>query len=188
MSDRAVTGVFGNRTAVALRIMKPVTKSEDRGSSMEPHGNFPNRTKRSPASIFYLPCQAEDPSQSFFVDYKDEGREILDAEVWIRNTVVPFRVPRSPEIHACPPGQHGELNHAIIDNATEEWRRSRLHEGEGNDRFWTYAVKLRTGGMSLNQIEAKLYEEAQYAKHPKERRAQIRSIMKSLQGSWRKAA
>jgi hypothetical protein len=35
-----------------------------------------DRGKRPPSSLFYLPCQAEDPSQSFFTDYKDEGRDI----------------------------------------------------------------------------------------------------------------
>ncbi len=81
----------------------------------------------------------------------------------------------------------GELNQPMIDTATEEWRRSRFHGGEGNDRFWEYAVQLRTAGMDFNGIETKLYEEAQYANHPKERRAQIWSIMNSLQSSWRKA-
>jgi hypothetical protein len=34
--------------------------------------------------------------------------------------------------------------------------------------------------MDLNDIEAKLRQEAKYGRTPKERRAQIRSVMKSL--------
>lgn len=141
--------------------------------SREPPQSGLDRTKRNPASIFYLPCQAADPSQSFFVDYNDENRAILDAEVWLRNTVVPFHQPRPPELHTWSPERHGELNQAMIDAATEEWRRSRLHEGEGNERFWNYAVELRRAGMHLPGIEAKLHDEAPHGRSPKERRTQF---------------
>lgn len=70
---------------------------------------------------------------------------------------------------------------------TREWRESRLHEGEGNDRFWDHAVTLRTTRMNIPEIEAKLSEEAQFARHPDQRLAQISSIMTNLRKSRRKA-
>ena len=39
-------------------------------------------------TMFYLPCQAADPEQSFFIDYKD-GRILCDAHTWIENSAVP---------------------------------------------------------------------------------------------------
>jgi hypothetical protein len=40
--------------------------------------------------------------------------------------------------------------------------------------------------MDLTEIKAQLYEEALFGRSPQERRAQIRSIVDSLQQSWRK--
>ena len=49
-----------------------------------------DRSKKAPNSLFYLPCQAQDPTQSFFNDYNDDKREILDPFKWIENSVVAF--------------------------------------------------------------------------------------------------
>ena len=62
------------------------------------------------------------------------------------------------------------------------------YPGEGNRRFFVYAVALRTAGMSLPDIESKLVEEAQFGRSPKERREQIPSIIASLKKTCRKAA
>jgi hypothetical protein len=141
-----------------------------------------DRSKRTPTSLFYLPCPAQQPDQSFFVDYNDENRAILDAEPWLRNTVIPFRQP-PPEVHAVPT----KRNQARVEEATENWRQSSAHEHVGNGRFFQYAVQLRAAGMDFFGLEAKLYEEVSYAGSPEERRKQIPSILKSLRQSNRRA-
>jgi hypothetical protein len=125
-------------------------------------------SKRTPTSLFYLPCQAQEPDQSFFADYNDKSRAILDAEPWLRNTVIPFRQP-PPEAHAVPT----KRNQAMVEEATENWRQSSAHEHEGNYRFFQYALQLRNAGMNRTELEAKLYEEVSYAKSPEQRRKQI---------------
>jgi hypothetical protein len=63
-----------------------------------------------------------------------------------------------------------------------------MYSGEGNARFFNYAISLRSAGMSLDSIERKLREEGTFGNSPKERRAQIRSIMKTLGQSFKKSA
>ena len=38
--------------------------------------------KLTPSSLFYLPCQAENPAHSFFIDHNPAGRVPLDPYVW----------------------------------------------------------------------------------------------------------
>ena len=50
-------------------------------------------------------------------------------------------------------------------------------------------VDLDRAGMSHAEIDATLWQEAGYGRHPSERRAQIKYIMRSLRGSsYRMAA
>ena len=164
-----------------------VTKPRsNKGQTRELPRSGLDRGKKTPSSLFYLPCRARDPSESFFVDYRDEGRAILDPEVWFGNSVVPFRrPPPAPPVNSSE--KHGELNNDLVEAATRDWRESPFHEGEGNKRLWDYAVKLRAAGLSHNDIEAMLYGEAAFARHPDQRLAQIPSIMNTLKASWRKA-
>ena len=99
--------------------------------------------------------------------------------------MVPFPVPFTTDgLYS----DHGKINLAMVEKATEEWRESIHHPGEGNSRFFVYAVALRTAGMSLPEIEAELIEEAPFGRSPKERREQIPSIITSLTKTWRRAA
>ena len=38
--------------------------------------------KLTPSSLFYLPCQAENPVHSFFIDHNSASRQPLDPYVW----------------------------------------------------------------------------------------------------------
>jgi hypothetical protein len=143
-------------------------------------------SKRTAASLFYLPCQAEDPTQSFFTDYNEQGREVLDAELWIDNTnVVPFE-PYFRE----PTGKHIKvptvIDQAKVGAATAEWRK--CPDGDGDNGFFNYAVELRDAGIPLNRIAVTLNTEAEFANSPKERRAQIKGIIGTLSKSHKKAA
>jgi len=136
-------------------------------------------SKRSPASLFYLPCQAKVPTDSFFHDfYNDETRTMLDPKKWIENSVIPF--PKHQVVRDAKLLLPATIDQAKVDQATAEWRQSINHRGEGDARFWTYALALRWAGMGFEQIEQTLQVEAINGRSPDERQAQIPSIMKTL--------
>ena len=62
------------------------------------------------------------------------------------------------------------------------------HPHEGNDRFFNFAVSLRSAGMSLNDIELTLRDEASFGRSVHQRRAQIPIIMSVLKRSFKKSA
>ena len=65
--------------------------------------------------------------------------------------------------------------------AIDRWRGAPA-EG-GNDAFLRLGRDLDRIGMSHAEIDATLWQEAGYGRHPSERRAQIKYIMRSLRGS-----
>jgi hypothetical protein len=140
-----------------------------------------------PTSLFYLPCQPKNSGDSFFQDYKDDKRKILDPMTWVRNSVVQFQkvddVRRN--VQPTPPEK---IDQAAVEKATMTWRESPKFPGEGDTRFFNYAIALRSAGMSLNDIEQKLRDEAEHGRSPDQRRAQILSIMKTLGQSFKKSA
>jgi hypothetical protein len=133
-------------------------------------------SKRLPTSLFYLPCQAEDPRHSFFIDYNDSGRVALDPLPWIENGPVPLQ----PKAVAWsePNDQKKEIDQGSVNSAIRDWRQT--PKGHGNDSFFLLAAKLKNAGMNPGQIEATLEKEATDARSPTERKQQIPSIMKSL--------
>jgi Type III restriction enzyme, res subunit len=146
-------------------------------------------SKRTPSSLFYLPCVAKVPTNSFFLDYyHDESRAVLNPRKWIEHSVVviPFRQSGGEREGEMSP-LNTTFDQSKVDEATRIWRESVNYPGEGNARFWSYARALRSAGMSLEQIEQTLKAESMNARKPSERRGQIPSIMKSLQQSWKKA-
>jgi hypothetical protein len=89
-------------------------------------------SKRLPTSLFYLPSQAADPSQSFFRDYNDASRLPLDPIPWISNGPMPLQ----PELSACPDldDDGREIDQARVEAAITNWRSS--PKGSGNDNFF----------------------------------------------------
>jgi len=65
------------------------------------------------------------------------------------------------------------------------WRQSRKYPGEGNDRFFNYAVSLRSAGISLNDIELKLRDEATFGNSPKENGITAKRLQRSRPPSRR---
>jgi hypothetical protein len=135
-------------------------------------------TKRSATSLFYLPCQAEDPEQSFFDYYDHPERLPLDPVPWIENSQVPIQ----PELHSdwfnSNPATGKEIDEARVQRARAEWRRT--PKGHGNDAFFRLALECKHAGMNLSQIESLLREELKYSHSPNEREAQISNILTSL--------
>ena len=140
-------------------------------------------SKRLPTSLFYLPSQAADPTQSFFRDYNDASRLPLDPIPWISNGPVPLQ----PELDACSDlnDNENQIDEALVQAAITNWRNS--PKGSGNDNFFQFSLELRKAGMNKTQIEKMLQSEAAFARSPKERRAQIPSIIKSLLKSHKRS-
>ena len=59
---------------------KKQLETNERIKSRKHHGF--DMGKLTPSSLFYLPCQAENPANSFFIDHNSPGRQPLDPYVW----------------------------------------------------------------------------------------------------------
>jgi hypothetical protein len=171
-----------------------IAKIEDAGYEVKSHRKSSRPpsgldiSKKTPASLFYLPCQAKNPDDSFFYDYyHDENRTMLDPRKWIEHSVVVVPFPKTAVERDQKLSPPATIDQAKVDEATTIWRQSIDHPGKGNARFWDYALALRSAGMSLGQIEQTLQVEAKNAQNPAKRKDQMPSIMKSLQQSWKKA-
>ena len=66
----------------------------------------------------------------------------------------------------------------MIEKAVEAWRST--PSGMGHDVFFRLGAALQRAGLDEAEIKAKLYEEAAYAHSPKERRGEIKGILRSL--------
>ena len=171
--------------------------------------------KLTPSSLFYLPCQAGKPADSFFIDHNSASRLPLDPYVWAGYAANHHRPsPKRPEPAAstvaepvpqpipptdCPKLRRmremiaAEAAGKVQDRAQrqtaaiEKWRCTPAKGG--NEGFFQLGVDLRGAGLSMAEIEATLRHEAGYARHPDQRRREIKSIMRTLRGSsWRMAA
>lgn len=131
---------------------------------------------RLPTSLFYAPCQAQNPEDSFFIDRSEEPRSLLSPSVWLKNISVPLQ----PDFEPLPDFVNDEPNEALVRAAVAVWRDSKGQKGRGDEMFFGLALGLRRAEMSLSQIEGTLRSEAQFARSPGERQSQIPSIMSSL--------
>jgi hypothetical protein len=166
-------------------------KLEDAGYSVESRKrksrNAPRRKsgldwgKRAPTSLFNAPCQAEDPTHSFFDLYTEPGRVTLDPAMWVENSGYLIQLEVEPKGPFDEPSR--QVNQRAVDAAIEKWRMSSAFPGEGNGRFFGLALDLRSAGMDTCGIEVTLQSEAAYGRSPRERVAQIPSIMNSLRES-----
>ena len=134
-------------------------------------------SKSAPTSLFYLPCQAKDPAQSFFIDYDGPERFPLDAVAWIENGPIPLQ-PESPDCSE-PWADGKEIDQLRVQRAITEWRNA--PKGMGNYSFFRLGLECKRAGMNLGQIETLLKTEAQFAHSRSDRKAQIPSILTSLQ-------
>jgi hypothetical protein len=209
--------------AIAEQIMRTVNRAgywskkqletNDRIKSRKHHGF--DMGKLPPSSLFYLPCQAENPVDSFFIDHHSPGRVPLDPYVWAGYaanhlrpvqdpaetvaTTVARPVQRAMPTTECPKLQrmremiaeeeaarhHDNLSRRTAA-AIERWHGTPA-EG-GNRAFFQLAVDLCGAGMTMTDIDSILRQEACYGRHPSERRAQIRYIMRTLRTSSRRLA
>jgi hypothetical protein len=172
--------------------------------------------KLTPSSLFYLPCQAENPAGSFFIDHHSASRQPLDPYLWAGYAANHYRPEPEPSAETVtptvaepvqppmPPTNCPKLRlmremiaaeeaAKVQDDraqrraaAIEKWRGTPAKGG--NRAFFQLGVDLRSAGLNMADIEATLRQEAGYARHPAERRSQIKSIMQTLRESFRRLA
>jgi hypothetical protein len=172
----------------------PLAKPDPDKPGVRAHGF--DTGKLHATSLFHRPSLAKDPGGSHFQIFDGQP---LDPYVWMASLIddddgvdeaVPpegpvdrDRINDEPEEPVMPRGtirNKIKVDDAAVAAATDRWRDACNHPGEGNDRFFTFAIDLIKAGMSVDDIEATLRFEHQYGRSPIEREAQIRSIMDSL--------
>ena len=83
-------------------------------------------SKSVPTSLFYFPCQAQSPDDSFFIEYM-EGRYPLNPSTWIENSAIPLQ----PAFEPFDPlgNETSEVDRAAIELAVKLWRASQVQSG-----------------------------------------------------------
>ena len=207
--------------AIAQQIMRTLNRDgywskkqlevNERIKSRKHHGF--DMSKLVPSSLFYLPCQARDPANSFFIDHDAPGRQPLDPYVWAGYAANHHRpapepvemVPTNVRIaQPAPPTKCPKLKLMRDLLAEEEAIRQRYYQTrcreaaigkwrsaearQGNDAFLRLGRDLNRSGANYAEISSLLWQEAALGRHPKERQAQIKYIMRSLRSSPQRLA
>ncbi len=187
---RAVILTTNILTREAYNILQSqiIAKLEDAGYSVDAKPKVGANTLRSgldtgknvPSSLFYLPCQVEDSADNCFRYYAGDDTEFLDAARWIENGLIPL----APEPVEWVRQDHeglGSINQDAVDAAIALWRSTPADQG--HEAFFQLAVELRGAGMGAGDIQTTLKTQAGFGRTPRERKAEIPGIMKSLRGS-----
>jgi len=112
--------------------------------------------KFTAASIFYAPCQASNPGDSFFVDYLDGNRTPLDVRQWLENDIATHAVQDECRVSGGTYDEGGlqpissESMEALVNSAINRWRGT--PRGQGHDAFFRLACDLRRSGIALPPI------------------------------------
>jgi hypothetical protein len=109
-------------------------KLEDAGYAVERGGKGRKRVRLSscrpsgldwskslPTSLFYLPCQARNPGESFFHDYAGGERRPLEPAIWLQNMTFPLE--RGFVVFQADLSRSG-VDEALVQRAKEIWRDS----------------------------------------------------------------
>ncbi len=128
-------------------------------------------TKMHAAAMFYAPCQATDPTASFFHDHNEQPRTALDVDHWMtagRSSTAAKPVTMLPLLH-------GPIEKGAVDKAIAKWRAAPA--GSGHSAFYALAAKLKRAGMSAVELESLLTQETQHARSLRERHAEIPNLI-----------
>jgi hypothetical protein len=160
-----------------------------------------------PTSLFYRPCRPADPNAAFFRDFAGPSREALDPLKIIQRrterdgptteSALGSTVPRgvcntasgnAVEVVSEGSPQAGPDRQGWIVKAVEEWRSVATQPGVGHAEFFKLAMTLWRCGLEPYEIQQTLWQEAAHARHPAERRAEIKRLMKMPVRRMRRAA
>ena len=142
--------------------------------------------KLNAASLFYAPCQAHQPKDSFFRDFREGSRLPLDVRQWLENDIAAHA---AHDETAQADDMHGEQDLPLslpdsegpmMNSALSRWRTT--PRGQGNRAFFRLACDLRSAGMPLERARHHLLAEARTARSPRERTADVGHILPRLWG------
>ena len=182
---------------------RQLEKRAQRGLGGKLHGFDPS--KFAACSLFYLPMQAvAGRDASFFMTFDGGKRQAINPYEWIDKTIIDHRPQPEP---GGPSRRRGDrcrrpivpgfrrMRELIAEEeaakaqtfqaqrqsaAIDRWRHA--SPGDGNGAFLRLGHDLNRTGMNHAEIDATLWQEAGFGRHPSERRAQIKYIMRSLRG------
>jgi hypothetical protein len=157
-----------------------------------------DESKFNAASLFYLPCQARNPADSFFREFDDASRGPLNVGLWLDDCIAGLRPDPEPEPEAvAAPIPHisaGVVSDKlrdlrrnlqerrvitpshIIEDALQEWGRA--SHGDGHAAFFRLARSLYLAGVTGSDLTQTLRAEAAHGHSPQKRRAEINGIVK----------
>jgi hypothetical protein len=141
--------------------------------------------KYNPSDMFYLPCQAKNPKDSFFCVSSGSGRKSLDVFSWVQHPV-------STPLNQAPVQQPSEtvLAHsdtltpdqiATRDAAIEEWERTGRFPGQGHDALFKLKVRCVNAGITGYELEAVLSYAASNSNTPYDRHKDVKALMSRSQ-------
>ena len=145
-------------------------KMEENGLTVKRHGF--DMTKLTAESLFYLPCQAENPKNSFFIEY--EGT-ILDPKKWLKS--IEIQSPKTPDRKPYSVIRKGPRSKLQIDGAKDEYKTVPAGLGRRNLEFFNLGWKLKRFG--LDEFERRQHLRDADWDHSRGEKA-IRDIEKTL--------
>jgi hypothetical protein len=168
--------ITGHIRAVLVETGYPLDKKTP-GDKRKAHGL--DGSKLTPISLFYAPCNPEDPSGRFFKTFKDKGRQPLNVMEWIGKVDIPdepfvFEPPQ--ERQTGPVTRNGEK----VTRAINAWIIQSSIPGVGHGEFWRLACRLAKANCDEYEVHSILMERAGLARHPHERRSEIPGILREL--------
>lgn len=175
-------------TAIFEKLIKSGYSSNMRDSRW-PHEKLHgfDLSKRTPSSLFYMPCKAADPNCSFFTEYNGAGRASLDVDAWLSEVHNIYEQQGISIVESTLPIATLEaVDLERVERARMSWRKSQASEsdkGNGNAEFFTLAKELRFAGLAKDQISSELSSEAIFARSPAKRKREIKQLVGKVMSS-----
>jgi hypothetical protein len=160
VNREAYEAVWDN-VAAKLRHAGYTVGDKDQGTSKNSRRSGLDDNKRSAASVYYAPCQAKNPADSFFHYYNEAPRRLLDPVLWLKNSVVPFRAPFTPNDRSFNEGpeiDQQKVDLAAVEQATKQWQQSRERliskalASSSAGRKWSTSCQTKKTGRTLSLI------------------------------------
>ena len=139
--------------------------------------------RSGPSQLSLLPCQSQDRRASFFID-KTENKEPLNVDAWLKQK---HWLSGDDEFYglSVPPIETENLELTpeqviIINEATLLWETHGRLRGNGNSGIFVLYLSLRRARLPKNEISNRLYHAASQATSKKERKDQVRRLLRDL--------
>lgn len=142
-----------------------------------------DRSKLGAFSLFYLPCQPENGSKSFFKSFEGPGRTPLDVNDWL-NTLPPGihiqdNVADRPVYHEPPTDEINPEQRAGIAKAMDRWIQQGALPRNGYQGICDLFSDLCRLELTRSVIEWHLLNAATFANSPRDRKKQVEGLMKT---------